>query len=275
VSGRQPSPAAGIAGNVAAFIVSGGSATALAAGWYPFRATQSNVEVALGLVILSALAGFTRLRAAVLGAVVMSAVGFTYFDTEPYLKFQISRTPDLVTAVLLLVVGLTIGETSRHTVVTRRAENSAEARLRRVQDAASRVARGEELPVLAHAVAGEIEAVLPGVEECWFSTDPIPQGTVEVGRDGGHSTIDPVATDAFALPVWALGRVVGYYVGRPSVALIAATPGQLRTATALADQVGAAFAVQVVLPPVPPPAPPAIRPAGPEPAPHLRVVRNT
>lgn len=274
MSERLTSSAAGLFKGSAAFVVSGAASTALAASWYPLRSSQSNVEPALGLIIVAALAGASRRRAAVAGAVTMAALSFIYFDTEPYERFQIYRTPDVITALLLVIVGLMTGEMTRRIARAGKDENSAATRLHRVQDAASRVARGEELAVLANAVAGELEALLPGTDECWFSTDPLPDGTVEVGRGGDHGAIPASASAsasiAFALPVWALGRVIGYYLARPAVALAAATPEQLLTATALADQVGAAFAVQVSLPPIPPGS--ESPEAGPVPA--LRVLRD-
>lgn len=262
---RRPATSAG------AFLLGGAAATAVAAGFSPLRSGQSSAEAALGLVIAVALVGLSRRRAAMLGAVAMSAAGFTYFDTEPYGRFAIARPPDLVIALLLVVVGLMIGELTVRAGGRRSDERSASGRLRRVQDAASRVARGDDLAGLTDAVAGEVAAVLPGVEECWFTSEDLPEGTVELDRDGRHDLVRASPASTFALPVWALGGVVGHYLGRPVSALTKAAPEQLLTATALADQVGAAFAVQGALPPI---RPAPVTSGDPSPAPTLRVVRN-
>ena len=229
------------------------------------------MEAALALVIVDTVAGASRRRAALLGAVTMAVIGFTYFDTQPYERFQIGRSSDLVIALLLAVVGLTTGELTLRAVRGRADEQSAAGRLRRVQDAASLVARGEELAVLTDTVAGEIEALLPGVQQCWFSSDALPDGTIELDRSGRHSLGGGSPSVVCALPVWALGQVVGHYLIGPASALADAADGQLLTATALADQVGAAFAVHVGLPPVPA----ASTSSGDRrPAAALRVVRN-
>jgi hypothetical protein len=299
-----------VVGAAAGFVV----ALVVAVAWVPFRSGQPNVEVGLLLVAVVTAVGVSGRRAAVVAAALGAAVSFTYFDTEPYDHFVISRQPDVATAVSLIVVGLITGELAVRVARQRRNDQSATGDLGRVREAASLLAAGEELVVMIGAVAHNVQRQLQ-LSDCWFVAEPIPEGTPTVERDGSlHSApacrpeaaapeaahpeiahpeiarlgvarleapkpspgqASPVPARAgpaspapasdqveMALPVWALGQVVGHFVlqAGPTATL---ERERLRVAVTLADQVGASLAAQAPMPPPPPEQ---------TPVPNLRVI---
>ena len=158
------------------------AALAVAVAWIPLRSGQPNVEVGLLLVAVVTAVGVTGRRAAVVAAALSAAVSFTYFDTEPYEHFAISRQPDVVTAISLVVVGLVTGELALR-VARQRGERSVTGDLSRIREAASLLATGEELVVMIGEVAQKLRRQLH-LQDCWFEAETIPPGTLTVERDG-------------------------------------------------------------------------------------------
>jgi Domain of unknown function (DUF4118) len=76
----------------------------------PFRASWSNTNVALLLVVV--IVGVSAIGNRVAGAVaaVWSAAWFDFFFTLPYYRFTIRSSDDVTTAVLLLVTGLAVSQ---------------------------------------------------------------------------------------------------------------------------------------------------------------------
>lgn len=233
-----------------AFAIGAGAAAGVSALWIPFRSGHSNVIVAMGLVLVMTAAGASRHRGAVLGATASAAITFTVLDTQPYEQFSIAKQSDIATAVSLVVVGLLTGELALRMARNRRNEASATAFLGHVRDAAALLAQGEELAVFIGAVAQEL-VVVAGVEECEFSAEALNQDMPVVDRSGLLVVPAGDQTTHFALPVWALGAVVGHFVMRSRAPVRVAT-SRLQVAMTLADQVGAALAAQAPLPPLPP-----------------------
>lgn len=243
---------ASVVKSVVAACASAGAAVA----WIPLRAGHSDAIVALAMVLVITATGACRSRSAVLAAAASAAVTFTFFDTQPYERFTIAKQTDVATAASLVVVGLLTAELALRMVRARRTETAASTLLERVQGAASLVAQGEELLVLIGAVAGQLVAVV-GAEACSFSAERLDPGIPVVDRSGHLVPPPDPRTAQVALPVWALGEVVGHFVlesRRPST-----LPAErLLVGLTLADQVGAALAAQAPLPPLPPgPAQPA------------------
>jgi hypothetical protein len=83
---------------------------AVAAILIPLRSSWSNTNVALVLVVaVVAVAAIGNRWGGALAAV-SAAAWFDFFFTVPYYRFTISRADDIRTAVLLLVVGLTVSQ---------------------------------------------------------------------------------------------------------------------------------------------------------------------
>jgi hypothetical protein len=257
-------------------IVAAAASLGVAIAWVPVRRDNSSVDVALALLVVIAAAGATGRRAAVAWAAVAAAAGFTYFDTAPYDHFAITKAPDVVTAVLLVVVGAATGELAVRVARQRRSEQAGEGDMGRVRRASASLAAGEELVMMIGSVADELKRLLD-LEDCWFTAEPVDAGALCVSRDGrltrgsnNGSSVRPLFRGArdVVLPVWGQGQIVGHFVlqARPGRW---ATQAQLLVGVTLADQVGAALFVQA------PPMPTAGSPPPPDqgPLPGLHVVR--
>ena len=83
---------------------------AVAAVLLPFRASWSNTNVALLLVVV--VVGVAAIGNRVAGglAAVSAALWFDFFFTLPYYRFTIRSSADVTTAVLLLLVGLAVSQ---------------------------------------------------------------------------------------------------------------------------------------------------------------------
>ena len=83
---------------------------AVAAVLLPFRASWSNTNVALLLVVV--VVGVAAIGNRVAGglAAVSAAVWFDFFFTLPYYRFTIRSSADVTTAVLLLLTGLAVSQ---------------------------------------------------------------------------------------------------------------------------------------------------------------------
>ena len=83
---------------------------AVAAVLLPFRASWSNTNVALLLVVV--VVGVAAIGNRVAGAVaaVWAALWFDFFFTVPYYRFTIRSSADVTTAVLLLLTGLAVSQ---------------------------------------------------------------------------------------------------------------------------------------------------------------------
>ncbi len=87
----------------------------------PLRSTIDNTNVALVLVLVIVAAASFGGRIAGVTTSVVAALSFNFFHTEPYYSLRISDRFDIITTVLLVVVGLAVGEIAvlshRHEVV--------------------------------------------------------------------------------------------------------------------------------------------------------------
>jgi K+-sensing histidine kinase KdpD len=83
---------------------------AVAAVLLPFRASWSNTNVALLLVVV--IVGVAAIGNRVAGALaaVWAALWFDFFFTVPYYRFTIRSSADVTTAALLLLTGLAVSQ---------------------------------------------------------------------------------------------------------------------------------------------------------------------
>ncbi|HUK67248.1 MAG TPA: DUF4118 domain-containing protein [Streptosporangiaceae bacterium] len=83
---------------------------AVAAVLLPFRASWSNTNVALVLVVAVVAVAAIGNRVAGALAALSAAAWFDFFFTVPYERFTIRSSADITTAVLLLLVGLAVSQ---------------------------------------------------------------------------------------------------------------------------------------------------------------------
>jgi hypothetical protein len=246
---------------------------AIAIAWIPVRSRLPNVDLALVLIVAVAGLGALGSRSAVYLAAVSAALWFEFFDTAPFERLGIARSPDVETTLILAVVAVMVGELALRTTRHRGYARREFEKLSSIRSTAELIASGEELVHVIEAVAGDLEALL-GLSACSFeSTEPDP-GRYLLTREGRlvpperPSPLSPAAghhepgaprmqADDVELPVIVQGTVLGQFVLRFAGGELPQRD-HLLIAVTLADNVGAAFLAQAP-PPLPPDKQPALR----------------
>lgn|GEM_PF-979799 len=241
----------------------------IALAWVPVRLRLPNVDLALVLIAVVALAGGLGSRVTVGLSAVSAALWFEFFDTAPFDRLTIARNPDVETTLILAVVAALVGELAVRVSRHRRSARAEALRLASMRNAAELVASGEELVRVIESVVGELVRLL-ALEGCEFESSGHVVGRPVLGRAGGFVGEEgsPVLL-GFAqpweaeLPVVVQGATLGHF-------RLEFRAGQqpngdaLLVALTLADNVGAAFLAQA-----PPPLPPNREPLA-----SLRVVTD-
>jgi len=247
---------------------------AIAVAWIPVRSRLPNVDLALVLIVAVAGLGALGSRAAVYLASVSAALWFEFFDTAPFERLGIARSPDVETTLILAVVAVMVGELAVRTMRHRGYARREFERLSSIRSTAELIASGEELVHVIEAVAADLTTLL-GLRGCSFeSTEPDPSRSI-LTRDGrlvpperptlrappaGHFESVGSArmpTAEAELPVIVQGAVLGQFVLEFPVGELPRRD-HLLIAVTLADNVGAAFLAQAP-PPLPPDKQPALR----------------
>ncbi|HXY91822.1 MAG TPA: DUF4118 domain-containing protein [Acidimicrobiia bacterium] len=227
------------------------SPLAVAVALLPLRDEIAPANVTLVLVVVVLVAAIVGGRVGGAVAALIAAASFDFFFTRPYYSFTINARDDIETTILLLVVGLVVGEI---VVRSRRAQQVAFERdqdVRRMQRYAQLGAGGEPPGHLIRVAETELTDLLD-IDSCWFERPPfavtlptVGHGRVTVwGDESGISAMDPAPSSLVALPVFGDGEEQGRFVldlgrGR-TVSGIGADRRAL--AVALADRLGTALA---------------------------------
>jgi len=222
--------------------------TIVAFAWVPFRSRLPNIDVALALVVVVMALGASGRRSVGIIAAVTAAIAFEFFDTQPYEKLAISRSPDVWTTVVLAGVGLLASECTVRFARQRISIRARTADLRRVRTASDLVASGQEAALIVQQISQELERLLQ-LEACCFEALPTHAGVPIVERDGtlqvssaaGASTAKAgLGYECAELPVWGQGQILGHFdlTFKPEVQVV---HDQLLVAVTLADQLGAAL----------------------------------
>jgi K+-sensing histidine kinase KdpD len=223
------------------------AAIAVAGLLVPVRSTIDNTNVALILVLVVVAAATFGGRTAGAVTSIVSALAFNYFQTEPFYTLRISDRDDIVSAVLLLVVGLAVGEIA---VLARRRQVVAVEHVtgaRQLERVTALLAQGASEDEVWEAVRDGIVAEL-GLKSCHFEPGGGLRHLPRIERDGRLLEGEKHFTGSgFALPSEGVeilvergGAAVGRLVLEPSVGR-AVSRDQRRVAVALADS----FAVVV------------------------------
>lgn len=186
------------------------------------RIAPANVALLLGMVVLAAAVVGGRAAGAFCGLV--AATSFDFFYTQPYGLLKVTRLDDLVTAVLLVAAGVTMGRFSDRTRWLRERLRATHRDLHRLHRVVTAAANEEDERDLVLTVTAELVDALD-LDQCRFERPPfasLPPGSVELPVVGGGETI---------------GRfvLVPHPGRRPS-------PERLVVAETLARQLGLAFA---------------------------------
>ena len=221
---------------------------AAAAAMIPVRNRLNNADSALVLVVVIVAVAATGRRLAAAVAALSAALSFDFFLTRPYESFRITRTADLVTELLLLVVGLAVGELAARGRKARRQAEVSGDEVVRLHTLTAMVAAGEEPHVIAITAAAELRELLT-LRDCRFTrAHPGPvaaritaDGILLVGSETWPTADLGLPTKQVDLPVRGNGEVLGHFLLTP-------TPGhgvpahRLVVAVSMADLLGAALA---------------------------------
>jgi Domain of unknown function (DUF4118) len=225
---------------------------AVAAAWVPVRNDLPNTDVALVLVLCVGVAAMIGGRWAYVIGALAGAAAFDFFDTPPYGQLYMTRGRDVVTTLVLVAVGLLVGELcvrlSAYRLIATRREGDFT-----VMSSAARL-MAEDASMVVEALAGELVSRL-GLVDCDFEHGPPVADRPYVTRDGSLVSFDGASSDCslteIDLPVWVGTEVAGRY----RMQLSSGSPpshDRLIAAVGIAEQAGAALAAS---PPFPPPGP--------------------
>jgi hypothetical protein len=222
----------------------------VAAAFIPLRAHVAATDVALLLTVVILVAAIQGGH--VLGAVAafLAALSFDLFFTRPYYSLRIDRAEEIETAVLMLIVGVAIGEIVTRSKRDRFAAHVSRSNLERVSRITELAAGGEPPGRLIRVARRELLDLLD-LNDCEFERPPFFDALPRLSHSG--LTIPPMlgadaktATDRstrIELPIWAEGLEIGRFVlvlADDSTGL-EFDPAARTSALALADQLGIAL----------------------------------
>jgi hypothetical protein len=214
----------------------------------PLRSHIEQANVALILVVAVVAVAVTGRRVAAAIAAVSAAFWFDYFFTVPYYSPRIASGDDALTAALLLVVGLAVGQLAAWARAQREAARRGREDIGRIHYAAELAAQGESVDHLILAVSLELRDLL-FLRDCRFSAGIADEHLPSLGHDGqvrwgdlgwGTATLG-LPSKGVTLAAHGQGRIVGTFTLLPTPG-VEVDEARLLVAVALADQVGAALA---------------------------------
>jgi len=212
------------------------------------RGDIQNANVALVLVLWVLLGAVTGGRASAVMSAIVAAIAFDFFHTKPYNSLKISDGNDVLTTVLLLTVGLAVGEIAIRAQRVHAKHEDEQRQLRRMQRIAGLAAGGEGVDDLLLAVTAELIETLE-LENAWFERPPFVAALPRLERSGVIEASEhrfakgefELPREGVVLPVVGAGQAVGRFVLIPTPGVGVSKERRL-SAVALADQVGAALA---------------------------------
>ena len=121
------------------------AAIVVAAALVPLRDWLGSTNVALILAIVVVVAATFGGRLAGIVTSIAAAASFDFFHTKPYLTLTIDKREDVIAAVLLLVMGVIVGELAMLRLASRREALDHAAGASRLEDVAAIVAAGADV----------------------------------------------------------------------------------------------------------------------------------
>jgi hypothetical protein len=213
----------------------------------PWRNRLDAGDDALFLVMVIVGVASTGRRWAAAGTAVVSALSFDFFLTRPYNSFRITSQDDLITELLLLVVGLAVGQMAARARLHRNQAEESRDEVVLLHSLTELVSSGQEPRLVIDTALDELQRLLY-LRDCHFTRrDPgpisariTPQGDLVLGEEIWPTPDLGLPTRKVDLPVRGGGWLLGHFLLTP-------TPGQpvshhrLLVAVAVADQVGTAL----------------------------------
>ncbi|MGD0393531.1 MAG: DUF4118 domain-containing protein [Acidimicrobiales bacterium] len=215
----------------------------------PWRSQLDTADTALFLVVVIVAVASTGRRAAAATAALVSALSFDFFLTRPYQSFRITSHSDFITEILLLVVGLAVGELAARGRHHRDAAWEGRRQMALLHSVTELAATGKDPQVVVATASNELLELL-FLRDCRFTAHGTEQATARVTPDG-RVTVgkETWATDDLGLPrnldlpVRSGGWLLGHFLLTPTPGK-SVSPDRLLVAVAIADQVGVALAAE-------------------------------
>lgn len=204
------------------------------------RDVIGNTNVALILVLFVVAAAVFGGRAAGMTAAVIAALSFNFFHTQPYLTLRIKEGEDVVTVLLLLIVGVAVGELALLRRRSRAEVETQAAGAHRLEQVLALVAADTSLEDTWEAIRAGLTNEL-GLRSARFVPGAGPADLPLVTRTGRVApTLSTWTGNGFQLPPEAAIPVVSGHGVLGHIA-IESTPGrgvsidERRVSVALAD----------------------------------------
>jgi K+-sensing histidine kinase KdpD len=126
----------------------------------PGRNHLDSADDALVLVVVTVAIASTGSRIRAFVTAIVAAASFDFLLTRPYGSFRISRSADVTTEVLFVIVGLLVAELAARGRRFRQAAALGRNEIARLHDLSQRIADGEDPDFILIAVAGELRELL-------------------------------------------------------------------------------------------------------------------
>jgi hypothetical protein len=212
----------------------------------PFRTSLEPSTLVLVLVVVVVGVATTGDRVAAAIAAIVAAASFDFFLTRPYLSLRITSAEEIETTVMLLVIGLLVGQLA----ISGRRRGGEAARVRdelhRLEVVADTIAADPGSAEVVGVVETQIAEMLE-LASCRFSRARPP--VAELRSDGSVDSPTRTLVDGeFGLPADGVGVLVEH--GGLTLGWLRLVPGrhvgvpleERKVVIALAQQLGAALA---------------------------------
>jgi hypothetical protein len=220
---------------------------ATAAILLPFRASWSNTNVALLLVVV--IVGVAAIGNRVAGALAAAwaAVWFDFFFTLPYYRFTIRRSADVTTVILLLLTGIAVSQLAARVRRLKVITITDTDYLAQIHQTAS-LAKSAAAPDVAVELVKKQLVGLLGLQGARFEYGTLmghpprlePDGTVTVGYSSWDVELSGLPADEIELRTYGNGQYYGRFMLRAKPGSRPSLQARL-VAVTLADQAGRAF----------------------------------
>ena len=213
----------------------------------PWRASWSNTNVALLLVVIVVAVAAIGNRFAGAVAAVSAAAWFDFFFTRPYESFTIRGSADITTAVLLLAVGLAVSQLAARARELRVVTITDAGYLAQIHEAALMAKSAGAAETVVDTVKDQLISVLD-LEDCRFEYGTLlghpprlePDGTVVIGHTRWDVEQFGLPAGEIELRVFANGQYYGRFMMRARPGAKPSLQARL-VAVTLADQTGRAL----------------------------------
>jgi hypothetical protein len=212
------------------------------------RDHMASANAALVFVIVVVLAAALGGRWAAITAAAVSAISFDFFLTRPYGSLKIDDGDDIIATILLLAVGLIVGEVVVWAHRGYRRSQRGQDEIARLHRVAEQVAAGGTSAEVLTSVCAELSQLL-SLRTCELERPPYGAALPRLERDGSIEAPRrrfvrgefALPADGVELPVLGRGRELGRLVLVPEPDVGVSIEERV-VAIALSDQLGAVLA---------------------------------